>query len=87
MGFCLLTVAAQYLNDQVIAIESSEAQLCQARVSFQISASTLYQRRNGSLLEETEASVGQKNAIPTGLARLKVPEGFGRTHVLPSLHR
>ncbi|WP_421445887.1 LysR family transcriptional regulator [Agrobacterium tumefaciens] len=40
-----------------------------------------------SLLEETEASVGQKSAIPTGLLRLTVPEGFGRTHVLPSLQR
>ena len=39
------------------------------------------------LLEETEASVGQKSAIPTGLLRLTVPEGFGRTHVLPLLHR
>ncbi len=39
-----------------------------------------------SLLEETEASVGQKSAVPTGLLRLTVPEGFGRTHVLPLLH-
>jgi DNA-binding transcriptional LysR family regulator len=43
--------------------------------------------RLASLLEETEASVGQKSAIPTGLLRLTVPEGFGRTHVLPLLHR
>lgn len=40
-----------------------------------------------SLLEETEASVGRQSAIPTGLLRLTVPEGFGRTHVLPLLHR
>lgn len=61
-----MTVAAQYLNDPVITIKSNEAQWCQAKVSFQVSASTSYQRRNGSLLEETEASVGQKGAIPTG---------------------
>lgn len=40
-----------------------------------------------SLLEETEASVGRQSAIPGGLLRLTVPEGFGRTHVLPLLHR
>lgn len=40
-----------------------------------------------SLLDETEASVGRNSAMPTGLLRLTVPEGFGRTHVLPLLHR
>ena len=40
-----------------------------------------------SLLDETEASVGRKSAVPTGLLRLTVPEGFGRTHVLPLLHQ
>ncbi|KQQ44767.1 LysR family transcriptional regulator [Rhizobium sp. Leaf311] len=40
-----------------------------------------------SLLEETEASVGQKSAIPTGVLRMTMPEAFGRTHVLPLLYR
>lgn len=39
------------------------------------------------LLEESEASVGQKSAVPTGLLRLTVPDSFGRTHVLPLLYR
>ena len=38
-----------------------------------------------SLLEEAEASVGQKSATPTGLLRITVPEAFGRSHVLPLL--
>ncbi|MBA8878300.1 DNA-binding transcriptional LysR family regulator [Phyllobacterium myrsinacearum] len=40
-----------------------------------------------SVLEETEASVGQKSAMPMGLLRLTVPEAFGRIHILPLLQR
>lgn len=40
-----------------------------------------------SVLEEAEASVGQKSATPTGLLRLTLPDAFGRIHVLPLLRR
>jgi DNA-binding transcriptional LysR family regulator len=40
-----------------------------------------------TLLEETEASVGQTSSTPTGLLRLTVPESYGRIHVLPLLNR